>query len=289
MRAYSRLTANQSKRFETRKKAQIFLKAFLITLDIFLIVFSVSRLTYLNVLQIKDISVVGTRPDIAMDIKDRTNKILSGSYLGLFSKANLFLYPRSRLSASVENIAPEIQSISIRRNGLRGLQIDVVPKQVSAKVCAGLPELSFIDGIESDPANCYLVDWSGKIFGPSTLASTTSNTNVYFIPDLDIASTTTEVLVNRYATTSSEFTDLQTFYNQSRDSELEPKFILVKDSGEYEMYAKDTVIYFNNQSPLSIQLQNLILFYNKMSQEQNNYFEYIDVRFGSNVFYRQKQ
>ncbi len=289
MRAYSRLRSYQSKQFESRKKAQIYLKSFLIVLDIFLVIFAFSKITYLNVLQIKDISVVGTRPDIATNIKDRTEKILDGSYLGLFSKANLFLYPRSRLSASIENIAPEIQSISIRRNGLRGLKIDVVPKQVSAKVCAGLPEPSFIENIDSEPANCYLVDWSGKIFGPSNLASTTGNTNVYFIPDLDVASTSTEILVNRYATTSSEFTDLQTFYNQSRDSELEPKFILVKESGEYEMYAKDTVIYFNNQSSLSSQLQNLILFYNKMSKEQNTEFEYIDVRFGSNVFYRQKQ
>ncbi len=288
MRAYSRLKAYQSKRFESRKKAQIYLKSFLVALDIFLIIFCISKITYLDVLQIKDIAVVGTRDQIASDIKERTSKLLNGSYLGLFSKANLFLYPRSQLSASVENIAPEIQSISISRNGLRGLKINVVPKQVSAKVCAGLPEPSFIDGTDLEPVNCYLVDWSGKIFGPSSLASSSRNTNVYFIPDLDIASTSTDVLLNRYATSSSEFNDLQQFYNQSRESELDPKFILVKDNGEYEMYAKDTIIYFNNQSPLLSQLQNLILFYNRMKQDQVILFEYIDVRFGSNVFYRQK-
>lgn len=288
MRAYSRLKAYQSKRFESRKKAQIYLKSFLVALDVFLIIFCLSKITHLDVLQIKDIAVVGTRDQIASDIKERTSKLLNGSYLGLFSKANLFLYPRSQLSASVENIAPEIQSISISRNGLRGLKINVVPKQVSAKVCAGLPEPSFIDGTDLEPVNCYLVDWSGKIFGPSSLASSSRNTNVYFIPDLDIASTSTDVLLNRYATSSSEFNDLQQFYNQSRESELDPKFILVKDNGEYEMYAKDTIIYFNNQSPLLSQLQNLILFYNRMKQDQVILFEYIDVRFGSNVFYRQK-
>jgi hypothetical protein len=310
MRPHSRLTAYQSKRFESQKKVKTYLKSFLIILDIFLVIFSLSKLSYLRYVQIKNIEVVGIRTDIANEIRAKTFDILDGAYLGIFSKANLFFYPKSQLTAMAQNIAPEIQSLSVRRNGLLGLLINVTPKQASAKVCAGLPDPGLLDMLDSaDPSrssdsssspratdaspNCYLVDWSGKIYSRAGMASTSSasigpNSNLYFVPDLGEVATSTEILVDHYATSSTEFTALQDFYNKSRDVDLDPQYILVKENGEYEMFAKDTIIYFNNQSPLQDQLQNLILFYNRMSTEKDNHFEYVDVRFGTNVFYRKK-
>ncbi len=297
MRPHSRLTAYQSKRFESQKKVKTYLKSFLIILDIFLVIFAMSKLSYLRYIQIKDVSVVGVRSEIADTIRAKTFDILDGSYLGIFSKANLFFYPKSQLTAMAESIAPEIQSLSVRRNGLLGLLINVTSKQASAKVCAGLPDPIYLENVESKESgnllNCYFVDWSGKIYSLVNLdyqneASSSPKLNLYFIPDLGDVSTSTEILVNHFATSSTEFTALQTFYNKSRDVGLEPQYILVKENGEYEMYAKDTIIYFNNQSSLEDQLQNLILFYNRMSTEKDNHFEYVDVRFGTNVFYRKK-
>lgn len=287
MRAYSRLTANQSRKFESKKKFKTYFTVFIIALDIFLIIFSLSKLTYLEIFQIKEIAVSGIRPQIAEQIKEKSRNILQGSYLGLFSKANLFLYPKSQLIASTADLSSEILSLSIHRNGILGLRFNITTKQSSAEICASLPEVPFNDDFDRINSNCYLADWSGLMF-ERVQASSTKNINLYFIPSLGEMSTSTDLLLNKYATSTAEFTTLQNFYNQSRESGLNPQFVLIKEDGEYEMYAKDTVIYFNNQSSLEIQLQNLLLFYDRMNSEKQTDFEYIDVRFGSNVFYRQK-
>ena len=52
------------------------------------------------------------------------------------------------------------------------------------------------------------------------------------------------------------------------------------------MFTIDTIIYFNYDSSLDEQLQNLFLFW--IHNEKQINYEYIYVPFGSNVFYRKK-
>jgi hypothetical protein len=69
------------------------------------------------------------------------------------------------------------------------------------------------------------------------------------------------------------------------------EFILIKDDGEYEMYANDAFIYFNNKRSIVEQLKNLIEFWNHNKNENSagsTSYESINIKYGSNNFYRQK-
>ena len=291
MRSYSRLRSHQSKKFVANKKTKTYLVWALFALNIFLLIFSLSKITYLDFITIKNVSVYGTRENISRDIQNKVLDIIDNSYIGLFSKANSLFYPKGTLLASIQSVAPQIQSLTINRDGLHGLRINVVEKIPKAKICANLPDFSEDENILDQVSNCYLADSSGQIFDKIS-TSTKNSLNLYFIPSLSDTSTSTgHSLLTKYATSTDEFTSLQNFYDSTKKAGLDPKFILIKDDGEYEMYANDTVIYFNNKRPIIEQLKNLIEFWNhnknNNSSEDINY-EYINIKYGSNIFYRQK-
>ncbi len=284
--SYSRLRAHQSKKFATNKHLKKYFSVFLVALSIFLFFFCLSKLTYVKALTIRDVSVNGTREEIVDSVKKQVTHLLDGAYLGLFAKTNAFLYPHDKLVASIQASAPQIKSLTVNRNGLSGLRIDVVEKNRVAKVCPFLPE--FDDDHKLKLINsCYYSDWSGQIFDIAHATTTTAD-NVYFVPSLTENASSSENYLLSFATSTEEFINLQNFYDGARKANLNPDFILVKEDGEYEMFADDVIVYFNNLRSIDDQLENLVSFWKKSKDRNNskNVFEYIDVRYGSNVFYR---
>jgi len=275
----SRLTAHQSKKFATHRQIKVYFFGFLAIVAVFAFVFLLSKITYINSFKIKDFVINGVGEEVALPIRKQVGEILNGSYLGLFSKANTFLYPHDSLVANIQSSLPQIQSLKISRNGLSGLKIDIVPKNPSATVCTSLPEFGDDHSLKIGD-NCYLVDWSGQIFATGGLASG----NIYFIPSIAENMTNDSSLILSYVASTSEFVALQNFYEGARDVELKPRFILVKENGEYEMFADDVIIYFNNLRRIEEQLNNLVSFW-KNSKYSKSDLEYIDVRYGSSVFY----
>ena len=92
------------------------------------------------------------------------------------------------------------------------------------------------------------------------------------------------------ATSTSEFTGLENFYDGALATGISVDGILIKDAGEYELYASSTVIYFNDKEDLSNEITNLSAFWRHMTTPNNTkkpvIFDYIDLRYGPNVFYK---
>ncbi len=292
MRYRTRLASRQSKKFIERRKIRGIIIGALIIVSVVSGVYSASQLTYVNFLTIDKFDVVGADPDIAVKIEALAAESIQGQILGLFSKSNSFLYPAKSLTSAVLDSSPKIQSVSIYRKDLRTLAIVINEKQAVATVCPGLPDFSDNGFLADSSIKCYEADVTGYIF--DQLSTTSNDRNLYFVQDLADASSTS--LVGTMAATSSEFVGLQGFYNGARRAGLRIQAILVKDLGEYEMYvwnqagdqssdSQTTVVYFNSLRSLEDQLANLISFWNSAKGP----FEYIDVRYGSNVFYRLMQ
>jgi hypothetical protein len=287
--SYSRLRAHQSKKFVTNKHLKKYLSLLIFALSIFLFFLCLSKLTYVKALTIQNVTVSGTRDEISNLVKEQVGTMLKGAYLGIFAKTNAFLYPHDKLVASIQASAPQIKSLTVNRNGLSGLRIDIVEKNPVAKICPFLPEFDDDHNLKIYN-NCYYSDWSGQIFDLADGATTTTE-NIYFVPSLAENASSSQSLLLGFATSTQEFINLQNFYDGARRADLKPTFVLLKADGEYEMYANDVIIYFNSLRPLDEQLVNLVSFWKHESNKKyiNNResgFEYIDVRYGSNVFYR---
>jgi hypothetical protein len=96
------------------------------------------------------------------------------------------------------------------------------------------------------------------------------------------------------------FDILQSFYDAVRVVDIDAQAILVKADHEYELYIRDardadaphmTIVYFNTTRDIIEQRDNFLAFWLHMVKEDqikgvSTLFDSIDIRFGSNVFYR---
>jgi hypothetical protein len=262
------------------------------------IIFSISRFSSLNALAINSITVSGADSEIDGILSAAAYDALDGKYLGLFSKSNILIYPKKAIRESVEKISSRIESVSVSRGEDRTLNVSVTLKQAAALVCANLPDFS------DDSTGCYLADSTGLIFKQFS-ASSTPFINKYYIPWISEKYGADGDAVGTFATSTELFLELQEIYSVIKEAGINLSGILVDKDG-YELYVQDsnddmetispndtsvTVIYMNNSETLANQTVNLISFWKNMMDDAKHNgvvkkFEYIDVRYGSNVFYR---
>ncbi|MFA6601520.1 MAG: hypothetical protein WCT02_01485 [Candidatus Paceibacterota bacterium] len=297
MRGHSRLQSRQSKRFIERKKTRVVLGWFVGIVALASWFVALTAFTHLSFLAVSQIEVQGADQDIENNISAATLNSLQGKYWGLFSKDNIFIYSKADAAEAVRVASERIDSVNIKRSGLNSLLITVREKIPVALICPYLPDFFNEDASSAvafassspaaaGPATCYLADKEGFIFQKAPF-DLKSGYNRYYIPAL--TDNETSRIIGNFATSTAEFVALQDFYNSVSRAGLKVLAILAKDKGEYEMYVQTndniTVVYFNDSRSFNDQLSNLISFWNKMTGS----FEYIDVRYGSNVFYRQMQ
>ncbi|MDB5238787.1 MAG: hypothetical protein JWO00_122 [Candidatus Parcubacteria bacterium] len=299
--------SNQSRSFEERKKRRIVLGSIAGVLAIASLSFAAYKVTSLPTFALTDVQVTGAEPDVTPSLRAAVYRTLQGTYLGIFSRANALLYPKGAIMAAVGAVSPRIASVKVSRDGLHGLKVAISEKDPAAVACASLPNFDDNGALiqdDSEQSDCYFTDDSGLIFKrtPTTTPAAASGSslgiyNRYYAPSLQ------DNPVGSYATSTEAFHSLQNFIKAVRAGGIIPEAILIKAGGEYELYVQNptrssassasstAIIYFNSTVPFATQLANLSAFWNSMSRTARaknsalNY-EYIDIRYGSNVFYR---
>ena len=283
MKSYSRLSNLQSRKFENVKKKKKYTLVALFALNMIISVFCLHRFLSLDYFDIKSITINGANSELSLDIQNKLESVLNGSYLGLFPRNNIFIYPKNSLISAIGQVSPDIQGINIYSQNKNSIAIDIIQKKPAAIVCTSLPD----NDNSEDFDDCYFSDWSGLLFAKA--GTTTDKVHYYYIPSLNDSTSTKESLIGSYATSTNDFIELDKFYKNAEDNNLDPKYILINDHGEFEMYASDTIIYFNKEKSLDEQLSNLISFWNHTKREKlDAKFEYIKLQYSPNIFYIEK-
>lgn len=267
--------------------------------------FAFSILSDLPFLAIDSVEIRGADSDIVPMLQAAALQALAGSYGGMFSRADRLIYPRAAVAAAVAAVSPRVASVSMGTDGANMLTVTVMERQPSAVICPDLPDLDSLASTDSSD-ECFLADSDGLIFEPAS--STTVAMDRYYVPGLADDASLTADFIGEYATSSAEFAALQGFYEGARQAGIAVQAVLMKDGGEYELYAQNpgaagststedadiAVVYFNDNRPLSDELSDLTAFWTHMRSLPPDSghpldFESIDVRYGSNVFYRLNQ
>lgn len=294
----SRTLSKQSSLFVRRKREQNIIKWIIASVLIILIIFVTSYIVNIKAINISSVEIYGVDNEDSILIRQKINQLLDGKYLGLFSKTNAFIYPKEKVAALVQSIDPSIKDVDIGLKNKRILTISIREKAADAIVCIGLPD--FEESSEKEEKDCYFVDQKGSIFAQAPIFSGSAYKR-YYVPD--IAATSTYIGVNFIS--EKDFKDLQMVYDTVREAAINSEGILIKPEGQFELYIdnpnkieSDTspttaVVYFDQNSGLNDQLQNLISFWrNQFSKSLASgptlEFDSIDVRYIPNVFYRLK-
>ncbi len=280
----------QSASYLEHKRRKIVWVLISVVLIIVIGVLILSWLTKLSVFRITSVRIYGADPDINQSLQSSVETAISGSYFGLFPKDNVFIYPRGAVIRAAKDSSGRIDTVETSLNDLHQISITITEKTPAALVCPDFPNIDTVSSLDNQ---CYFIDKTGLIY--SEAPDISSNIyHQYFIPNIGENSTST--IVGSYATSTEEFTHLQSFYNGVQAANLEVESILVKEKGEYEMYVLNpdksiAIIYFNDNRSLTEELSNLLSFWTYMvtdvrSAKTPPSFDYIDVRYGTNVFYR---
>ncbi len=309
MRPHSRLTSRQSKSFNKRRTYRTVIISALVVICASTWLFSIVRFSQLRALSISSVSVYGADADIVGSLRASAYDAIQGDYLGLFSKSNTLFYPAESIKSAVALASPRVGSVEVKRDGAHALAVTVSQKVPAAIICSGLPDFTG-NILSSDVSDsCYFADSTGYIFerAPAVRGQVYHR---YYMPDLGDAASTTAGLIGARATTTSAFALLEKAYKAAAAASIQPEAMLVKSGGEYELYARNptapavastssassgdadtVVVYLNESRPLLSEISDLALFWSNMDQSyrrkgQKIMFDYIDVRFGPNVFYR---
>lgn len=233
---------------------------------------------------------------------------LEGNILGLFPRSSIFLYPQKAIVNDIKMMEPSANLVKVNNVGGTTLQVSITEKDPAAIVCSEYPDFSGIDVPEGNDASCYYADSSGLIFKKAPTITGNAYHRFYVPTLLDNESSTTN-MIGMYATSTAEFNLLQKFYTEVTNGGIVADGILIKDNGEYELYIENVVqnvapesydanantrvavVYFNNARALNESLANLLSFWTTMKnspkiKSASNNFDYIDVRYGANVFYK---
>lgn len=136
------------------------------------LVFGLSVLSAYRKITINKIVVNGTKIINVSDIERKAKEIMSGKYLYLFSKSNIFIYPRKKIYKSLIADFPRIEKLSIGRDGFEGININISERAGSYLYCgASIPEEQKDIG-----ENCYFINDDGYVFDKAPYFSG----NVYF-------------------------------------------------------------------------------------------------------------
>ncbi|MEI7463542.1 MAG: hypothetical protein WCK03_04090 [Candidatus Taylorbacteria bacterium] len=300
MYAKSHHQNRQSHSFSRRKRNRNIIVSLLIFASLFTWIFSVVRFCSLDYFNIYEVRVVGVDLVTARSMESAVLQIIDGKYIGLLSKSSKFIYPHDAIVKRIESMYINVDSVTITNNDRNILDISIKPKSAAAIVCIGYPDYSDADLVSSDDDSCYYADEKGLIYNEAVKLEGKIY-NHYYIPSLSENSIATSSIIGSYASSTKEFLELQKLYSQIARNGIVIDSILLKGGGEYELYIENraisnadkniAVVYMNRDRSLDEQLSNLVSFWSNMTNKIKNNsatstFDYIDVRYGANVFYK---
>ncbi len=251
-------------------------------------------------ISIQKIVVVGNVNTTSEEIQHITDDILSSKYLGVFSKRNVFIYPKDEIEASLIQIYPRISDISLDTESFITLNIKIKEREAVAIWCAAV--------------QCYLVDSSGYIYAeyhedisPSIYAGT-STREIVDVSKKALDSLATlhggdELIgpepIGKKVFTEKLYTDIRNTLSTLEGLKMSTTDVYFYSRDEIRFVLENgSKIIFSEKKPFEVSIEDLksalsseVFLSPSSTRSIGNSklnFEYIDVRFGNKVFYKLK-
>lgn len=263
----------QSARYVQKKRRKMIVTASVATVSV-LVVFVIAILILrLPFLKITAINVSGAKTvDIEL-VKKITQTELDGNYMYLIPKQSIFFYPKRSIREKLINDVSKIEDMRINVINMSLLNIDITERGPSVIICEGYRE-------DSDDSKCSYADQNAITY--EKIASSTMNATLF----------------KYYANAPIEikrFNELQKFVSDIKKAGIVAYAMLIGEEGSFELYIENmdkssATVYFDDRTSFDKTRSNLLIFWqNVMSKKiglsEIPNFEYINLRFGNNVFY----
>lgn len=283
--ARAELSQNRKSSLRVRRRKLRALAVFILALLFAVTVGVLSWVSYLPQFSISTISVNGTKEIPEQLVRTYIeSRLYDGSYT-LFSRNNIFLYPRVTIEKSIVSYFPRISTANISRNSLlaQAITVTVAERQPFALWCS-IGEV------------CYLMDADGFIFAPAS--TSTAGALMVFRGDVSPQAELSPGKVANAADSpigqtflSGRFGSVIELFKRLRLAGYAPTGATVLNEKDFSISFSDGfALHISFGSDASTLVRNLQL---ALSADpllgKVDKLDYIDMRFGDRVYYKFKK
>lgn len=231
----------------------------------------------LPVITVRDIAVEGNESITASQVEHVVREQLQGSYLFLVPRSNIFFIPKGDI---IENIASQIKTfkrVGVKRSGLSRIVVVVEERQPFALWCEGTSD-----------TQCFFLDDEGYVYREAP----TFGGDVY----VRYRGLIEGDPIGQVYAPSMGFRELAAFVESVDELvvlDVVPAEVMARTKDDYILTSKGgSDILFGGKDTLSGAYENLeTVLANAAGSVGGTFddlFEYIDLRFGNKVFYKEK-
>lgn len=264
---------------EVLKKRSLFIKRFTLIFCILIILITSGLILLLRMesIQIREVNIEGTNIIDKKEVQDLVDSSLTGNYFWVIPKSNIFLYKIKKLNNDLIEKFPGIYKLDVGRNGFNKIYIKIIERKPEALWCEDLKN-------ESSPL-CYFVDSAGIIFARAPFFSG----NVYFMYS-GVLNAESPLGVQIF--TAQDFSAFQSFIKQSTSKLGIPIVgVELKDRGDFDLllsYGSRILLNKNISYDEIYNNMNAVFKSNEFSSSTLSTLDYIDMRFGNKIYYKNK-
>jgi cell division septal protein FtsQ len=264
-------------RLKIRKRRRLVRMAWRIPLAIIVAVLIVGGLlawgSHAPFLRVNAFSISGEQTISAVTLEQFAQQEIAGSYLYLFAKDDILLYPQAKISADLIAQYPQIKSVDVHAADFHTVAINIVERQPVALWCM------------ASSTSCYLMDEDGVVYQPAEASS-----SLYVTYE---GTTTGGALPMQYLT-AQQFQSLFALTNalSQKLGTTTVTDVSVDTSGDVEATFNDGfILKFALADAGGDVFQNfgLALQSDIFKSHSLDDFEYLDLRFGQKLYYMLKQ
>ncbi len=273
----ARVALPQSKVRARRKRQRIIIASFVLTIAV-LIFGGLVWLAHASFLRSTTAEVSGATTLDPQTISNAVLSDLSGSYLYLFPKNNIFLYPKQQTEADLLTQLPTIAKVTIGAKNFTALGVTVTERARKALWCGSST---------TDPSACFWLDQDGLAYAAASsvaLGLEASSTYEHYYGSLTGDAP-------QHFVTPEQFHALSALVDALSQSQTDNSItsIEVGDTGDVRItFANNFALLFSLTSAGADVYQrfNLALTSDVFTGHQLGDFQYLDLRFGDKLYYK---
>lgn len=266
-----------------KRRRKIFAVKFIgILLLLIAVAFLLSWASKMSAIQIAEIQVSGNVTISKDEIMGFAKKEMSGKYLILFSKNNIFLYPKKIIKEKILNDFKKVEKVKINSKGLKTIELGIVERKPSFMWCSGDEKVA--TSSSGYLGSCYFTDKEGLIFSSAPDFSGDGFVRYYGL--IDGVNPIGEIYM-----TGGKFKDAVDFVNSLKDLGIITAKFYAESENNYKIYLKNGIkIIFDDRQSFDKILENIesvsgeIDFKSDYSADNPSKYDTADFRFGNKVF-----
>jgi hypothetical protein len=272
----------RSPKLAQKKKRLLWFKYFLLFFVACIILAVPPAVSHLSFFSIKSIEVSGNEVVTQEEIENYVIEKISGNYLGVFSKSNIFIYPESFLEESILKDFFRLNSVDISFSGLQSISVKVEERKPFAVWCASTIENKKVV-FDKD---CYFIDKDGFVFAQAPKFSGNVYVRYYGLIKPDDSS------VSKQFFPAEEFKKVANFISQINKLGVHVTDAVLYEDTDVELYeVSGGKLLINIREDFTQTFENFqSLLNDKISVPDKDKFlqsiDYLDLRFGKKLFFK---